>query len=382
MSITSAPRPYTLIAELTYSCPLRCAYCSNPVDFRAHDAVLDTGDWCRLLEEAEALGVVQLNLTGGEPLLRPDLEAIVERASELELFSNLITSAVPLSRERLRGLKQRGLGSIQISFQGSDRDQARSIAGSDVFEAKRRAALWAKELGLALTLNVVLHAKNIDRTADFVRLAEELSAERIELANVQYLGWALLNRSALMPSSAQIDRAREIAVQAARRLLGQSEVLFVLPDHHAGRPRACMDGWGRRYIVVTPDGFVAPCHAARTIPGISLESALGRSLAEIWRDSTSFNAFRGESWMREPCRSCERRRVDFGGCRCQAYLLTGDARATDPACALAHDHASIESLRVRGVTRPAEPIVLRSRHARARCADEHALLTPRSGCAR
>ncbi len=338
-------RPYTLIAELTYRCPLRCPYCSNPVDYARHGAELDTGTWLRVLREAEALGVVQVNLTGGEPLARADLEALIEGARRLDLYVSLITSGIPMTRERLARCRALGLDAVQLSIQdvtaaGSDR-----IAGRRAFDRKRAVAGWVKTLGLPLTLNVVLHRDNLDHVPGLIALAEELGADRLELANAQYLGWALVNRAALLPSAEQLARARAVAAEARRRLRGRMEVLFVTPDYFGEYPKACMDGWGRRFLLVAPDGLVLPCHAAHRLPGLRFERVADRPLAEIWRDSPGFNAFRGEAWMPEPCRSCDRRGIDFGGCRCQAYALAGDPALTDPACALSPHHGLIAAAR-------------------------------------
>jgi PqqA peptide cyclase len=359
--MTDAPRPYTLIAELTYRCPLRCVYCSNPLDFDRHRDALATGDWLRVFREAEALGVVQLNLTGGEPLLRADLEALVEGARALDLYTNLITSGIPLTRERLAGLKARGLDNVQVSVQDVTAAGCDRIAGLTSFERKLQVARWVKDLGLPLTLNTVLHRDNLAHVGEVVALAESLAADRLELANTQYLGWALRNRAALLPTREQLDRAREIARAAKRRLQGRMEVLFVTPDYYAEAPKACMDGWGRRFIVVAPDGLVLPCHAAHTIPGLVFDRVPARSLEEIWTSSAGFGAFRGETWMPEPCRSCERRAQDFGGCRCQAFHLTGDAAATDPVCPLSPDHALVEAAR-RDALHP-QPVELEYRAA-------------------
>jgi pyrroloquinoline quinone biosynthesis protein E len=338
-------RPYTLVAELTYKCPLRCVYCSNPLDYARRTRELDTATWLRALNEAEELGVVQLNLTGGEPLLRQDLEVLVAEARRLELYTNLITSGITLSRERLAALRAAGLDALQLSFQALDRELAARIGGRDGLDAKLAVAGWVRELGVPLTLNFVLHRENIDQLERFVAFAEEIGADRIELANTQYLGWALENRGALLPSAAQLQLARERARAARERLKGKLEVLFVLPDYYTEFPRACMDGWGRRFIVINPEGFVLPCHLAHTIPGLAFENVGEHSLATIWDGSAALERFRGEAWMQEPCRSCERRSIDFGGCRCQAHHLTGDAAATDPACSLAPAHARIAEAR-------------------------------------
>ena len=354
------PRPYTLVAELTYKCPLRCGYCSNPTDLDAHANELATDDWLRVLTEAEALGVMGVNLTGGEPLLRKDLEGIVRHARSLGLYTNLITSGVPLARERLEAFRDAGLDHVQLSFQDTTAEGSARVAGMDAWDQKLAVAGWVKDLGLPLTINVVLHADNVDRTGDIILLAERLAADRLELAHTQYLGWALVNRARLLPTAAQIEASRALAKEARERLRGKMEVAMVLPDYVAGRPRPCMDGWGRRFVVVSPDGLVLPCHAAHTIPGLAFESAKERPLGEIWRGSASFERFRGEAWMPEPCRSCDRRSVDYGGCRCQAFHLTGDAGKTDPACALSEDHGLIVAAVRRAEEGGRPELVLRS----------------------
>jgi PqqA peptide cyclase len=343
--MTPPPRPYTLVAELSYRCPLRCVYCSNPVEVDALRPELDTDEWRRVLREAAGLGVVQVNLSGGEPLLRDDLEELVAEAHALDLYTNLITSGVPLTRARLVELQSRGLCALQLSFQDVRAPEARRIAGVEVLEQKQAVAGWVAELELPLTLNVVLQRGNIERVDEFVELAETLGAERLELANTTYLGWALANRAQLVPSRAAIEAARSAARAAAERLRGRMEVLFVLPDYHTDQPRPCMGGWAQNILVVAPDGVALPCHQARTIAGLRFESVRDQSLASIWAESAGFRAFRGEDWMQEPCRSCARRTVDFGGCRCQAFHLLGDAAATDPACNLSPRHDLVRAAR-------------------------------------
>jgi pyrroloquinoline quinone biosynthesis protein E len=362
-----AVRPYTLVAELTYRCPLRCVYCSNPLDFAHRGDRLSTDDWLRVFREAEDLGVVQLNLTGGEPLVRDDLEALVEGARGLDLYTNLITSGIPLTRERLAGLRALGLDSVQISVQDVAAAASDRIAGLRSFDRKLEVARWVKELGMPLTLNTVLHRDNLEHVPDVIALAERLAADRLELANTQYVGWALVNRRALLPTRVQLERAREAAGAARQRLRGRMEVLFVTPDYYSEFPKGCMDGWARRFIIVTPDGLALPCHAAHSLPGLSFDNVTDRSLGEIWYHSAGFNAFRGEGWMPEPCRSCDRRAVDHGGCRCQAFLLTGDAAATDPACSLAPAHGLIEAARAEALSdeRPALEYRMPQRAARA-----------------
>jgi len=345
LSTDPAPRPYTLIAELTYRCPLHCPYCSNPVDYARDMSELSTSEWLRVFAEAEARGVVQLHLTGGEPLARSDLPALVEGARKLDLFTNLITSAIPLTRERLAHLKECGLDAVQISVQDVTAEASDAIAGIRSFAEKMKAAAWVRELELPLTLNIVLHRDNVDRVEEAIALAESLGAHRIELANTQYLAFAHANREALLPSRAALDRARSIANAARERLAGTMDVLFVMPDYYSDRPRACMDGWARRFLHVTPTGKVLPCHAAQSIPGLVFDSVREKSLADIWEHSPAMLAFRGDAWMSEPCRSCSRKAIDFGGCRCQAYLLAGDATAADPACGLSPHHGLVESAR-------------------------------------
>ncbi len=341
----NAPRPYTLIAELTYRCPLRCPYCSNPTDLAKHDGELDTATWSRVLGEAEAIGVVQVHFTGGEPLARKDLEALVTRAKELELYSNLVTSGVPLTKERLAGLVERGLDHVQVSIQSARADRADAIAGYAAHPQKLQVMRWVKELGLPLTMNVVLHRKNLDEIDELVAMAEDVGASRLELANTQYVSWALSNREQLMPTREQLEVAGAKALGHKARLEGKIDVLFVKPDYFGTTPKACMDGWARRFIHMVPDGRVLPCHAAASITSLTFENVKDRSLGDIWTTSPALLAYRGEAWMQEPCKSCDRRTVDFGGCRCQAFALTGDASATDPACQLAPQHALVADAR-------------------------------------
>ena len=353
-------RPYTLIAELTYRCPLRCPYCSNPAEYRGQPA-LGCDEWVRVFREAEALGVVQVHLTGGEPLLRDDLEELVAEAKKLELYTTLITSGIPLTRQRLARLRDFGLDGVQLSFQGPTAESSDLLAGSETFESKLDVARWVKDLRLPLTVNVVMHRRNLDRTAEVIELAERLRADRLELANVQYIGWALLNRRALLPTREQLEQARATAGEAKERLRGRMEVIFVLADYYADVPKTCMDGWGRRYIVVTPDGLVLPCHAAHSLPGAKPSHVADGPLSHIWEASELFQQFRGDRWMPPPCRTCDRRTIDFGGCRCQAYWLTGDAASTDPACVLAPHHNLVREARAEAQHLDA-PIPFKYRH--------------------
>jgi pyrroloquinoline quinone biosynthesis protein E len=333
-------RPFGLLAELTYSCPLSCPYCSNPLNLADYRDELTTAEWQRVLAEAQELGVLQLHLSGGEPLLRRDLVEIVNSANELGLYTNLITSALGLSRRRAEELRAAGLDHVQISIQADDPAISDRIAGTPSFERKIEGGRVVKELGWPLTVNVVLHRQNIDRVADILRLAEELGADRTELANTQYYGWALRNRDALLPSKAQLEQA-ETVVRAARvRLAGRMDVIYVLPDYYSQYPKPCMGGWGKRQLTVTPNGETLPCPAAHALP-LPRASVREDSLAWIWTESPLFQRFRGTDWMPDPCRSCPRREIDFGGCRCQAFQLTGDAARTDPVCHLSPDHGIV-----------------------------------------
>jgi pyrroloquinoline quinone biosynthesis protein E len=333
-------RPFGLLAELTYGCPLHCPYCSNPLELAAYRDELSTAEWQRVLTEARALGVLQLHLSGGEPLLRRDLAEIVCTASELGLYTNLITSALGLTPRRARQLRAAGLDHVQISVQADEAALSDRLAGTPSFERKLSAARLVRQLGWPLTLNVVLHRQNLDRVDRILELAEELGADRIELANTQYYGWALRNRGSLLPSRAQVERA-EVVVRAARdRLAGRMEVIYVLPDYYGRFPKPCMGGWGRRQLTVVPNGDVLPCPAAHILP-LPRASVREQSLAWIWEESPLFQRFRGTDWMPEPCRSCARHELDFGGCRCQAFQLTGDAARTDPVCHFSPDHGIV-----------------------------------------
>jgi PqqA peptide cyclase len=326
-------RPYLLLAELTHRCPLHCPYCSNPSNYPGGEE-LSTADWARVIQEAADMGVLHVGFSGGEPLQRIDLTQLVSAAHGAGLYSNLITSALGLSRARAAELKTAGLDSVQISFQSDEAPLADRIAGAMAHARKLAAARMVKELGFPLTVNVVLHRGNIGRLEPLVRLAEELGAERIELANTQYYGWAYRNRALLLPTREQIAEAARVAQTARARLSGKMEILFVTPDYYSERPKPCMNGWGRRFLTVNPVGDVLPCPTASEIRGLKFENVRTRSLAWIWTESEAFNRFRGTEWMPSPCRDCDFREVDFGGCRCQAALITGKPEATDPACAL------------------------------------------------
>ncbi len=351
--------PYTLVAELTHRCALACPYCSNPMSLVRGPEELTTDEWLRVVDDAAALGVMQIHLSGGEPLARGDLETIAQRARARDLYVSLVTSGVPLERERLERLAP-SLDHVQLSVQDARAEPSDRIAGIASFDQKMRVAGWVKELGLPLTLNVVLHRENIAQVEEIVALAERLGADRLELANVQLVSWALENRGALLPTAAALEHARAVAGEARGRLEGRMQVVFVLPDWHADRPRACMDGWGRRFAVVAPDGAVLPCHAARSLP-LQFETVRTRSLGDVWTDGEALSAYRGDAWMSEPCKSCDRRDIDYGGCRCQAFALTGDLRATDPACTLSPQHGLVRAARAEADLPAARRLVFRGR---------------------
>ena len=337
-------RPTTLLAELTHRCPLHCPYCSNPLELARSTAELSTEDWKRVFTEARALGVLQLGLSGGEPLVRRDLEELVDHARDVGLYQTLVTSALGLTRERAVRLKEAGLDHLQISFQDAERESAERIAGTRSWDAKHRAAAWAKELDFAFTVNVVLHRANLDRLGVIIDMAAALGADRLELANTQYYGWAVSNREALMPTRAQVDRSAEVVDRAVERYRGRMQIIYVLPDYYSDYPKPCQGGWGNFYVVVAPDGRAMPCHAASQIATLAFDNVRERSLDWIWNESPAFRAFRGDEWMREPCRSCPRKHVDFGGCRCQAFALTGDAANTDPVCTLSPERLTVDAM--------------------------------------
>ena len=350
----SVPRtpnpPLWLLAELTYRCPLHCVYCSNPVDYTAYGEELSTEDWLRVLRQGRELGATQLGFSGGEPLMREDLEILAAEARRLGYYSNLITSGVGLNERRIAALKAAGLDHIQVSFQDSTREMNDFLSSTRTFELKRRVAKLVKAHGYPMVLNVVLHRLNIDHVAQILDMALELEADYVELANTQYYGFAYANRERLLPSREQLERAEEAANRFRSRVGNRVKVYFVVPDYHANRPKACMNGWGAVFLCVTADGLALPCHEARMLPGLEFPNVRGRELAWIWRDSPAFNRYRGDEWMREPCRSCPEKDKDFGGCRCQAYLVTGEAVNADPVCDKSPHRALIDAAIQRSAT--------------------------------
>ena len=333
--------PLWLLLELTYRCPLHCVFCYNPTDFANTGAELATADWLRVLREARALGAVQLGLSGGEPLARDDLETIVAEAHALGFYINLITSGIGLNEARMCALKDAGLDHIQLSFQDSTRELNDFLSSTRTFELKSQVAALIRQHGYPMVLNVVLHRLNIDHVGEILEMAERMGAHYVELANTQYYGWAWLNREHLLPSRAQLERAEAVTRQFRERVGNRMQIYFVVPDYFETRPKACMSGLGSVFLAIAPDGTAMPCHAARMLPGLALPNVRDLDIRTIWYDSPAFNRFRGEDWMKEPCRSCPERSKDFGGCRCQAYLLTGDPDNADPVCDLSPYHERV-----------------------------------------
>jgi len=337
--------PLAMLAELTYRCPLRCPYCSNPLEMIAASGEMDTGQWLGVIEEATDMGVLQIHFSGGEPTVRQDLEDMVERAEALGIYTNLITSGVLIDQARLEGLADRGLQHIQLSFQGTEEAGADRIGGFRGGHRKKlETARLAGEIGLPLTINAVMHRQNMDDLESMIQMAVDFGAKRLEVAHVQYYGWGLRNRAALVPTREQLEHATEIIEAARERLKGILVFDYVVPDYYARYPKSCMGGWGRQFLNVTPSGRVMPCHAAETIPDMTFDSVRKRPLLDIWEQSEAFTRFRGTGWMPEPCRSCDRREIDWGGCRCQAMAIAGDPAATDPACAKSPIHARMSML--------------------------------------
>ncbi|NML18456.1 pyrroloquinoline quinone biosynthesis protein PqqE [Azohydromonas caseinilytica] len=354
-----APRPgppLWLLAEVTYRCPLHCVFCYNPVDFARHEQELSTADWLRVLREGRELGAVQCGFSGGEPLLRDDLEELVAEAHRLGYYTNLLTSGVGLTPQRARALKEAGLDHVQLSFQDSTKEVNDFLSHTKTFELKRRVAALIKEQGWPMVMNVVLHRLNIDHIDPIIALADELGAEYVELANTQYYSWAFLNREQLLPTREQLQRA-EAVTDAWRAKLGERmKLFFVAPDYHEGRAKKCVNGWGNMFITVTPDGDVLPCHTAKMLPGLSFPNVRESSLRAAWYDSKGFNRYRGTGWMKEPCASCEHKEQDLGGCRCQAYLIARDAEAADPVCAKSPHHHLVQEAVQRVESGAAAPV--------------------------
>jgi len=343
--------PLSIICELTHRCPLRCVYCSNPLDLRARNQEMSTDEWAGVMEQAARLGILHAHFTGGEPLARTDLTPIVAAARRAGLYTNLITSGVGMTERRLEELVAAGLEHVQLSLQGREPRQADEIAGATAHTHKLKVAAWIRQRPVAFTVNLVLHRRNLDDVEELIEFCASLGPQRLEIANVQYYGWAFENRAELMPTPDQLERCIEAVNRAKAELAGKVRIDFVPPDYYGRQPKACMGGWGKQTLIIDPSGRALPCHAAGVLPGLQFDSVREKSLHWIWTESPAMNRFRGDAWMPEPCRSCERKAVDFGGCRRQAYLLTGAAENTDPVCALSPHHEL-----VRSILPPEEPV--------------------------
>ena len=343
--------PFWLLAELTYRCPLHCVFCFNPVDFALHQQELGTDDWLRVLREARAAGSVQCGFSGGEPMLREDLELLVAEAHRLGFYTNLLTSGVGLNERRVAELRHSGLDHIQLSFQDSTRELNDFLSHTRTFDLKQRVAAMIKDQGWPMVLNCVIHRLNIDYIGQIIDMADALGADYLELANTQYYSWAHLNRAELLPSREQIERAERITNEYRAKIGNRMRIIFVVPDYYEQRPKKCMNGWGNVFLTVTPDGTALPCHTARMLPGLDFPNVRDAGISDIWYRSEGFNRFRGTGWMKEPCRSCDEREKDFGGCRCQAYLLAGDPLVADPVCAKS-PHRGVVDEAVRHAQRP------------------------------
>jgi pyrroloquinoline quinone biosynthesis protein E len=358
--------PLALIAELTHRCPLHCVYCSNPLELTARANELPTDTWCRVFREAADLGVLQIDFTGGEPLARTDLVDLIREARSAGLYVNIISSGLPLDEKKLDALLAAGLDHFQLSFQSAEPQIAAEISGTKSHAQKLRVLDWLKSRRVAVTLNFVIHRRNLDQLPEMLTLVETSSATRVEFAHVQYYGWAFANREHLLPTRAQLEQSLVFFQQAQQRLEGKIRIEYVVPDYYAKYPKPCMGGWGRKLMLITPSGEALPCHAAKIIPNLQFDNVKDRSLGEIWADSPAFQKFRGQSWMQEPCKSCDRREQDFGGCRCQAFLLAGDASATDPVCSLSPLRPQVDAIlaSINAAQPPAaSPSLVRAQHA-------------------
>jgi pyrroloquinoline quinone biosynthesis protein E len=356
-----ARAPVGLLAELTHRCPLQCSYCSNPIELERVSSELTTEEWCSVMAQAGEMGILQVHLSGGEPTARKDIDEIISAAAQAGLYSNLITAAVTLKRDKLEDFVKRGLDHVQISFQDVDPENAERIGGyPGATQKKLDVARWVVEMGLPLTINAPIHRQNIHNVGRYIDLAVELGAQRLEIAHVQYYGWAYLNRAALIPTYEQTIQSIDLVEKARERLKGVLTIDMVVPDYYAKRPKPCMGGWGKGFMNITPAGKVLPCHAAETIKHLKFDNVKERKLLDIWMNSDAFNAFRGTDWMKEPCRSCAFRDIDFGGCRCQAMAITGDPRNTDPACALSPYHGEMVALAREEAKKPAPAFIHRN----------------------
>ena len=356
-------QPLWLLAEITYRCPLHCAFCYNPTDYADHTTnELNTDEWIKVLRDARKMGALQLGISGGEPLLRDDIEDIVTEANQLGYYSNLITSGVGLTEKRIDAFKAGGLDHIQLSMHDITEEISNFVTDTKTFKLKQKVAAMIKDRGYPMVLNVVIHRYNIGHIKEILEMAEKLGADYVELANTQYYGWSLINRNQLMPTKEQIDEAEKITNEFREYIGNKMKIFFVVPDYYAERPKKCMNGWGEVFMIVTANGDVLPCHSARVIPNLEFPNVKNTDVKQIWYDSPAFNKFRGDDWMKEPCRSCSEKENDLGGCRCQALLLSGDAESADPVCSKSpHRHLIDEA--IKNTENPgveAKPIMFRS----------------------
>ena len=356
--------PRWLLAELSYKCPLQCPYCSNPLDYAKYPDELSTDDWKRVLTQARKMGAVQLGFSGGEPLTRQDLPELVIHARELGYYSNLITSGYGLNEEKIIQLKEAGLDHIQVSIQASTQELNDHLAGTESYQHKQEVARLVKKHEYPMVLCVVIHRENIHQMLQILEMAEELGADYLELANTQYYGWAHANRDLLLPTQEQFEEAEKIAQAFKEKVAGKMKIYYVIPDYYEDRPKACMNGWGTTFLTIAPDGVALPCHSARELPGLDCPNVKDYSIEEIWNESKAFNFFRGYDWMKEPCRSCDEKEKDFGGCRCQAYIMTGDMYNTDPVCSKSPNHhviqEAIDSARAAALSGDEKPLIFRN----------------------
>ncbi len=356
-------QPLWLLAEITYRCPLHCAFCYNPTDYADHTKnELNTDEWIKVLRDARKMGALQLGISGGEPLLRDDIEDIVIEANQLGYYSNLITSGVGLTEKRIDAFKAGGLDHIQLSMHDITEEISNFVTDTKTFKLKQKVAAMIKDRGYPMVLNVVIHRYNIGHIKEILEMAEKLGADYVELANTQYYGWSLINRNQLMPTKEQIDEAEKITNEFREYIGNKMKIFFVVPDYYAERPKKCMNGWGEVFMIVTANGDVLPCHSARVLPNIDFPNVKNDQLNEIWYDSSAFNKYRGDDWMKEPCRSCSEKENDLGGCRCQAYLLSGDAEGADPICTKSpHRHLIDQALEdSKNEILQAQPIIFRT----------------------
>ena len=363
-SATFASRgPLWVNAEITYKCPLHCVFCYNPVDYAKTGPELTTDEWVKTLRQARELGAVQLGVSGGEPLMRDDCEQIIAEAGKLGYYVNLLTSGIGLTEKRIAAFKEGGLNQIQLSFQDSTKEMNDFLSSTKTFDLKSKAAKLIKQYDYPMVLNVVLHRMNIDHMQQILDMAEAIGADHVELANTQYYAWAMVNRDQLLPSQEQLVRAEAVTNKFREKIGSRMKLYFVVPDYYSNRPKKCMNGWGTTFLNIAPDGLAMPCHEARMLPGLNLPNVREHDLKWIWQDSPGFKAYRGDTWMKEPCRSCDEKEKDWGGCRCQAYMLTGDAANTDPVCDKSPKHdlvtKAVEKAQIPGKPMSVHPVVFR-----------------------